>query len=384
MGASILHFMEAGAKAQDFTVRKAIYDQAMKETNDPVFAESQAREIINFSRRGSARQIDWMIRTIPFFNAYARGMDKIFTAATGGMGGQVTGQARAQFLKRMTILTAMGFSYALMMQDDDEYNRLDDNVRDRNWIIPFNDGSGYRYRIPIPEELAFIFKAIPERVVQYSRLQGTPEERTAMQLLGELAKRGFDMAATPNLTPQALRWIYENLANYSFFLGRPLESHMQIANYRPFERTGMETSEISKRAAEWLEQTDIELFKVSPIKLDNMFRSLLGTVAGVSLAVTDALLNPSRTDRPLHKQLAAQATGASSLMTDPIGSRYITMLYDLDRKATQVNGTYNLKLKKDPEDAAKFLEDNYGLYSIRAYTKPLIDQVRELDSIART
>ena len=60
------------------------------------------------------------------------------------------------------------------------------------------------------------------------------------------------------------------------------------------------------------------------------------------------------------------------------------MLYDLDRKATQVNGTYNLKLKKDPEDAAKFLEDNYGLYSIRAYTKPLIDQVKELDSIART
>ena len=171
VGKAILRIMEAGAKASDVAVREAIYNQTLKETGyDPVtktggdraLAELRAREIINFSRRGVSKTADYLIRTIPFFNAYARSMDKLLLAAAGNPSAQrsigaTTGYARNLFYKRMGVLTAMGFGYALMMSDDEEYQNLPDYVRDRNWIIPGGKDLGFVPAIPLPAELSFFF-----------------------------------------------------------------------------------------------------------------------------------------------------------------------------------------------------------------------------------
>ena len=76
----LVHWMEAGAKASDLAVRQSIYEQVLKETGSTAEAENRAREIINFSRRGNARMMDYMIRVVPFFNAFARGTDKLLVA----------------------------------------------------------------------------------------------------------------------------------------------------------------------------------------------------------------------------------------------------------------------------------------------------------------
>ena len=248
----LVHWMEAGAKASDLAVRQSIYEQVLKETGSTAEAENRAREIINFSRRGNARMMDYMIRVVPFFNAFARGTDKLLVAAAGGkLGvGESIGQPRSVFWKRMSTLTAMATMYALMMSDDDEYNKLPDNIRDRNIILPFGKEFVQKYgfvpAIPLPADLAFIFKAVPERVIQYYKLYGTPEERSMLEITAELAKQGYNVFATPNVTPQLLRPIVENMINYSFFLDRPLESQMQVSNYRPFQRYGAGTSEDRK------------------------------------------------------------------------------------------------------------------------------------------
>ena len=385
LGRTIMRVMEAGAKASDISVRQAIYEQVLKETGDPAAAESRAREIINFSRRGSSGFMNTMIAVVPFFNAYARGMDKLAVAAAGKVVGQSTGQARSMFYKRMGVMTAMGLAYAFMMSDDDEYNALPDHVRDTNWILPYGKYLGFTPGIPIPAELAFFFKAIPERVVRYYKLQGTDEEKAAIEIVGNLLKRGVDVFSSPNVTPQMLRPFIENITNYSWFLGRPLESQGQLA-LDPFQRFGTGTSEFAKVSAEALEQayqnTGIELLRISPIKIENAIRGILGTTAGVALAMTDAFINPTRTDRPLHQMLGAQLTGASAVMKDAVGTRYIDSIYDLEKDVNRVNSTYNRLLEREPEKVDEYLRDNIGLLSIRPAVSSLMKAIKELNNQA--
>lgn len=379
-GRAILRILEAGAKASDVSVRQAIYDQTMKETGDVALAESRAREIINFSRRGAAATTDFLIRTIPFFNAYARSMDKLLLAAGGGKTvGVSTGYARNLFFKRMGVLTAMGLSYALLMSDDEEYQNLPDHVRDRNWVLPYGKELGYTPVIPLPPELSFFFKAIPERVVQYYKLQGTPEERDALRVARELMLSGVDIFWAPNLTPQLVKPFLENMMNYSFFLGRPLESQSQL-RLDPSQRFGTSTSEAVKAAAEALAQRGIE---VSPIKIENAIRGVLGMSAGVALSVADVMVNPTRTDRPLHQSLLAQFTGASAFMKDPVGTRFLDDMYDFEDKVAQAYNTYNRLVQTNPEKADAYLLQNYGRYSVYEATKTVMESIRDLNKEAQ-
>jgi len=382
---TILRVMEAGAKASDLSVRQAIYSQVLKETGDTAKAESAAREIINFSYQGAIKEVRFVASVVPFFNAYAQGMDKLATAAAGKVVGQTTGVARSMFYTRMTYLTAMGLAYALMMQDDEEYNKLPDHVRDTHWILPGVKIDDKPVGIPLAPDLGFFFKAIPERVVRYLKYQGTDEERAAIEVASELFVRGYDVFSPPNVTPQLIRPLLENLANYSFFLGRPLESQAQLQR-RPFERYGVGTSDAMKVVAEWLEAsanaTGIDAFAVSPIKLENAVRGLLGTTGGIALSMADMMVNPDRTDRPLHQQLSAQLTGASAVLKNPVGTRYMDEIYNLEKKTEQVYNTYKSQLKTDPDKADRFLEDNIGMYEIRPAVQAVMEQIRALNKIA--
>ena len=397
IGQAIFRIMEAGAKASDVSIRQAIYERTMKETGgDAALAEYRAREIINFSRRGSAKTMDMMIRIVPFFNAYARGMDKLLLAAAGNtpmqkITGTTTGSARALFHKRMMVLTAMGLTYALLMSDDEEYQKLDDNIRDRKWILPvgkaFVEEYGFVPGLSVPSELAFFFKAIPERVVQYYKLQGTDEERDALRLTKELLVQGVDVFASPNVTPQVLKPVLENIANYSFFMGRPLESQMQL-NLRPVLRESMGTSEVAKKIAGGLDtlsmETNIEAFQISPIKIDNLLRGLFGSAAGAVISMTDAMINPTRTDRPLHQQFAAQMTGAAAFMNDGVGSRYLSDIYDLEKSVEQVYKSYNAYLEAgEKEKAEELMDKNVGLYAVRGQVQALMEQIRTVNGFAR-
>ena len=338
-----------------------------------------------------SRTADYLIRTIPFFNAYARSMDKLILAAAGNPNAQrsigaTTGYARNLFYKRMGVMLAMGFGYALMMSDDEEYQNLPDHVRDRNWIIPGGKELGYVPAIPLPAELSFFFKAIPERVVQYFKLQGTPEERDAMRVLKELMLNGVDIFSAPNITPQVFKPILENLANYSFFLGRPLESQAQLA-LDPSERYGTGTSDTMKAASRALTDiatsTGVEALKVSPIMLENLVRGMFGMSAGIGLSIADVIVNPTRTDRPLHQTIAAQLTGASAVMKDPVGMRFLDEIYNLDKSVEQVYNTYNRRLQNDPDSAEKFLKDNFGLYVVRGEVRSTMEAIRNLNAQAR-
>jgi hypothetical protein len=388
IGDYILHAAESISKGSDLAVRQAIYQQSMKETKgNEALSISRAREIINFSRRGNAKFVDFLVRTVPFTNAYIRGMDKLYTAATGkgNMYGMTQAEARGMFRNRILTLSAIGFTYALMMAGDDEYESLDESIRDSHIIIPGIKFGDTPLAIPLPKDLAFIFKAIPERVVNYFRKYGTDEEKGGIRVIGELMKQGFGVVVAPNAIPIAALPVLENITNYSFFLDRALESQAQL-NQSAFLRSGRGTSELAKAASTGLKYVSDELrnvgldgkaIEVSPIKLENLFRGLLGTSATLALAMSDELLAPDRTEKNMKRSVLAQITGASALMIDPVGKRQTNALYELHDRVDAVRKDMETLEKNDPMAAIEYGQKHIAEINVYPYVNILFKELQE-------
>lgn len=346
-GEKLFHRLEQFTKASDLAARLAVYEETMRDTNgDELLAQTRARELINFSRRGSSSAMRTAARVIPFFNAYAQGMDVLYRSATGldASSAMNRNAARKMFLSRVAMMTALGFVYALSMSDDDGYKNATDDVRDNNWLLPNG------YKISLPKELGFMFKSIPERIVGYYLRHGTDEEQTIMNALGSTLKGAMSAYGSPNVTPSFIKPILENMTNYSFFLQRELES-ASMQKLEPGQRSTSSTSELAKVLG--------ESTNVSPIKIDNFLRGTFGMAGSTTLLATDAILNPTRPDRPMY-----QMPFGSLFLYDTIGGRAKNEFYQLQEKVSQADTTFKHLQQTDPEKAGKYLEANAALISV--------------------
>ena len=343
---TILHRLDGITRASDLAVRKAIYDQTLKESGDAVLAQTRAREFINFRRRGANQFVTDMVTVIPFFNAYIQGMDVLYRAASGkdSSASVDRAQARRMFWSRAGTVMMLSSLYALGKDDDDEdYKNMDLRTRDSNWILPGG------YKIPVPGELGAIFKVIPERIVEYMKRQGTPEEQEAFEAVRTTLSYMFEQylgRAVP--VPQAIKPVMEAWANKSFLTGRDLEGYHHKA-MDPSARVTEQTSELAKAISVF--SRDQVGAEVSPIMIDNALRGYFGSSAAMLTMVTDSLLNPTRVDRPLHKYALL-----SNYLYDPVGTRRMTEFYEEREKVGKANTTLNELMKTDLDRAEKYAE----------------------------
>jgi len=257
----------------------------------------------------------------------------------------------------------MGLAYALMMQDDKDYQGQDDSVRDNNWITPAG-------KFPVAKELAFIYKTIPERIVDYIHRSGTPEEQSALEALGGLAKAGLSAYTSPTAIPNALKPVLENLTNYSFFKQGALvpASQQKIeAGYQAVPGT----SELAKAIGKLSTNGPVQ---ISPIQLDNVINGMFGMAGATTLQMTDALLNPTRADRPVYK-----LPFASIFTYDKVGNRAVSEFYDLSHKIQVAKSTYDDLKQKDPEAAGEYGEKHAALITAAPIITPVLKRLAEVN-----
>ena len=362
---TLIHRLDGITRASDLAVRKAIYDQTMNESKDELLAQTRAREFINFRRRGANQFVTDMITVIPFFNAYIQGMDVLYRAASGKDSSSSVDRAKARqlFYSRAITVTMLSSLYALGKGDDDEdYNEMDLRTRDSNWIL----GGGYK--IGVPGELGAIFKVIPERIVEYMRRQGTPEEQTAFEAVRTTLNYMFEQylgRAVP--IPQAIKPVIEAWANKSFLTGKDLEGYHHRA-MDPSMRKTEQTSELAKAIAVF--SRDEIGVEVSPIMIDNALRGYFGSTAAMVTMVTDSLLNPTRIDRPLHKYALL-----SNYLYDPVGTRRMTEFYEEREKVGKANTTLNELMKTDLDRAEKYVAEHEAELELEGMINSTLEQL---------
>lgn len=365
----LINKLEQVTKASDMAARMAVYEQTLKETGDPAVAQVRARELINFNRRGSSKAMNVLAHTVPFFNAYAQGLDLMYRGVTGkdASSGLNKAAARNFFISRMVVMTGMGFMYALAMSDDDQYEDLTDEVRDRNWILPksINEGLGLNFaiKISVPSELGFIFKSIPERVVSYMKSASKGEDQgvghAVTSTLGDALKT---YGTVP--VPPVLKSAIENTTNYSFFTHRELVPKAMQERPAALQYTS-NTSELGKAIG--------KSANVSPIKVDNWIRGTFGLMGASGLLVTDAMMNPARPDRSL-----AQIPFMSIALVNPAGSRVKDEFYEFRQQITEAVAAKNMLQKENPVKYSEFVQKNYHLLAAAPYVNQKLKVLSEL------
>jgi len=344
---SIIHRLEKITNNSDLAVRRAVYDYTLKETQDELLANTRARELINFHRRGTSALAQDLITTVPFLNAAAQGTDLLYRAATGRENamGVESAAARKMFLQRVSIYAAGALAYAMTKAGDDEYDKLNRRTRDNNWIL----GGGVK--IPIRGDIAVIKVAL-ENAVDWQRRQGTKEERQASEaVLAVLnyAREQYIGRITP--IPIAIKPVVEAFFNHSTLTGRELIGTYQ-QGILPHMQEGKGTSELAKAMAKYMsKEFNVEM---SPIIIDNTLRGYFGTSAAAVMMVTDSMLHPNRPDRPIHQWMAlSNFAYDSTQLTNPKDE-----FYDLRATVIPIQNTFNELAKTDVAQALEFMQSH--------------------------
>ena len=265
------------SQMSDAATRQVIYEDTLQTLLNKgvgrAEAESeaifQAMETLNFSRRGNSVVLSAIMTSVPFLNARMQGLDVMYRGARGRYKSNRDGENNAlkSILARGGMIAFATLMYTLASHEDDEYKGASETVRDQNWLIA-------GLRIPIPFEVGFLFKTIPERM-------------TRLFLGDDTLQDGFDALITglvntfelPITGPQALAPFAEVLVNKNWYTGRPV-----VPDYLSLRPSGDQYKYYTAEYAKALGET----FNVSPLKIEHILNGYSGTLGSYLLSTVDS------------------------------------------------------------------------------------------------
>jgi len=371
---------EAFAAASDMAQRRALFIQTLLETGgtqnpdgsitggNKVLAAHRAMDIINWQKHGTSGKLRILSQVVPFMNAYIQGMDVLIGAMRGeAISGKAKKEAQYLFLQTAMKITALSALYAMLVSDDEEYQKLDDRTKIRSFIIP-----GVGFKIPVSAEVALLTKAVPELGWQYITREGTASPMDATKLRNELGVAVLDGLLGPNLLPQIARPTLEAVTNYNFLTGSPLVGR-GLENLETSRQFTENTSELAK----FLGKSGI----ISPLKLDHLIKGYAGTTAALTLYTTDAMANVFYEDKlpttPLYK-----IPSIGAFMYSPNGKDQLNDYYDLKDRTDEVTATFNRLVKfGHPGEAKEYAQENKELLTVRAQVNAITNNMKTLREV---
>jgi hypothetical protein len=337
--------------ASDYAQRRAIYKQVLKETGDEMQALIQANNVIDFLKRGSGKGAQFVTRTVSFMNAYAQSIDVLAQAlAGGGLKGKSRKAAQAQMIKTGMLLVGTTLLYCMAVGADDEYDKLDDQTKLRNIIIP-----GTKIRLPMHTSASFFFKAIPELIYNKVMKEGTKNQIDNTRLRKALGEAAIDSLLSPNLTPTGIKPFAEIALNHNFFTGGTV-TPKGMEKLESFRQYTSATSEMGKVISA------LTMGALNPIEADHIVRGLFGT-AGAAVMYGSNLFSgdrvaPQAKDNPLY--------GSFILPDVPRGRE--DLFYDLKERSDKKYETFNDLMKKQrTREGQEFREENKALINAHGF-----------------
>jgi GNAT superfamily N-acetyltransferase len=364
------HFGDSSDMAQ----RIAIYKRVMAETGDETLALYQAANVINFLRHGSGQVAQALVQTVPFLNAYAQSIDVLYDALRGG---GLRGKDRAAALQQLAItgslLAGTTLIYTMLVGDDDDYMKMDDQSKIRSYMIPGTD-----VVLPMNTSAAFFFKAIPELIINKVINEGTETEVDAKRLRTAMKEAAVDLLLGPTPVPSAVKPIIEIGLDYNFFTSRPVTPR-GMQSLDAYQQYDMRTSEAAKILSS-LTGTD-EKRVLNPMEADHLVRSIFGT-AGAMVAWSSNLVGEAAEFRPEMGLKEMPVTGAFLRPEVPRGREdlFYKLKDDTDRKYR----TYiKLNERDNKAEAQAYINRHPNLIAYYEYTSEMDAQLKEINSAIR-
>jgi len=360
-----------GTEASDLATRAAVYDRVMAETGNEAEAIFQAVETMNFYRHGNSAIVRILTAVTPFLNARMQGLDVFYRAGFAptvakltGRGDQVT-QAdldkQKTFMIRSAGVIAMSVAYWALTHDDDEYKKQEQETRDNNWLIP-----ALGIKIPIPFEVGFLFKVLPERIMEYTMGGDTGQDFAKSMYRGIEQTIGLQF-------PQAILPMLENSVNYSFFTQRAIVPP-GLENVDPEFQVGPSTSNVAEMIGKSIGS--------SPMKVDHLIKGYTGTLGMYLVDVIDSVMDIN-SNVPKASKRFEQMPFIKRFALDPEARGTVSSYYELKNNVDQVVRTINLLEKNaDFENLPQYAQDNAGLWATHDFVLSLDKQMKEYQQYA--
>jgi hypothetical protein len=367
-------WLEATAAKADALTRKNQYENYLAQGLSEMEATYMALESMNFSKRGLSPSVHYANILIPFFNSQIQGLDALYKAFTGKMPMNERLEIRQKLWTRGMFMFAMSMAYAWAMQDDEAYKNAKPDEKYGNWFVPLKHfGIDETLRLPIPFELGYIFKGIPEAIVNsVMREEGAKEARDAFTHIAQQTVPGGSSLGIPAAAKTGL----EATLGVSLYTMRPIES-AQEQMLEPGYRTRENTTELARQIG--------EMTNFSPIKLEFLVRGYTGSMGMAALAALSAPLGGTG-PTPATKRLTDTPI-FGTLFQPKDASGIIDATYERLNKVNQLVKTHEDLLNKGRvADAEKYFaehQDDMALGSLAGSFKEYMGQITAFERDVR-
>lgn len=342
--------LEALSMEADALTRRAQYNSYIEQGLSEMEATYAALESMNFSKRGASPAMHFLSTVIPFFNAQVQSLNVLYKAFTGDMPFNEKLKVREKLIKRGAMLASATMLYAVLMQDDETYENATPEQKYGNWFIHV-PGFDEAVKLPIPFEIGYIFKALPEALVNMMAKQEGGEE--ALKAFKQIALQTIPGGSSFGI-PQAIKPLIEVGLGKSFYTGRDLESAYE-QSLEPGKRVRDKTTDFARVVG--------DMFNVSPIKIDALIQGYLSST-GLAMvnALSFAIPTPESPERAALRLSETPLVGGLFQPKDAGG--ILNATYDRMNEAKQVKATFDdLVQKGQQEEARRYLQENLDKYA---------------------
>ena len=331
----MLDFWEKVGRASEEAARVMTYTHRIQEGKTHREAAFEARDLLDFYRRGDAQIVQHLIHILPFANARMQGLYKL---------GEAYKADKKSFLVKGSALALASLALWGLNKDKPEYKDLEDWEKRTYYHFWIGDK---HYRIPKPFEVGAIFSSLFETAAD--TMTGREDFDYFKDFVWNTIVETFAM----NPFPQAVRPLAEQWANKSFFTGRPIVG-MSLDRLKPEEQYEPWTSETTRVIGDKL--------GISPKRIESMIRGYFSTVGMFLLGATDILTrNIGDFPEQPSKQIQDYPLLGRFVRDNPTRhTKAMTKFYETMRDLDEVNATLNYYIRTGDMEKAKELAQKEG------------------------
>jgi hypothetical protein len=379
VGAAETMSMEA-----DALTRRAQYNSYIKQGLSEMEATYMALESMNFNKRGASPSVHWINSMVPFFNAQIQGLNVLYKAMTGNLPFNERLKIQEKLLTRGLMIAAGTLAYTAYMQDDEAYKNATPEQKYGNWFVRI-PGVDEPLRIPIPFEIGYIFKALPEALYNSMMNEHGSEEavKAFNQILIQTIPGGSSMPTVdfggvkiPTLLPipAAMKPLIEMSLGKSFFTQRDILSGYE-KTLLPEAQFRENTTEIAK-----LLGTSIG---ASPIKIEELVKGYTGAMGLVFLQAVSSPFSSAGSPEKTFKRLSEMPLVGGAFQPNDAGA-IINDTYEKINKFAAVADTINSYVERGEIAKARELMETRGQeYLLSEIASDFTNQMRELSQYER-
>jgi hypothetical protein len=338
--------LESVSMEADASTRRAQYNSYIAQGLSEMEATLMSLESMNFNKRGASPSIHVIASMIPFFNAQIQSLNVLYKALFGKMPFNEKLKIQQKLLTRGFLLAGGTLAYAAAMQDDEAYKNATPEQKYGNWFIRV-PGVSEAVRIPIPFEIGYIFKALPEAL--YNTMVDKHGGEDAVKAFTEILKNTIPGGSNYGI-PQAMKPAIEAGLGKSFYTGRDILS-AQEQSLLPQDQFRANTSELSKTVG--------KAAGISPIKIDEFIKGYTG---GMGLAFVQAIslgIPKGETPEAATKRLSELPVVGGAFQPNDAGN-IANRVYDRMKDVQKVQSSFDAALERGDRSGAMELLSQYG------------------------